>query len=94
MKSLVGIVKSSEQQELKICTVIFRYNKHQRRRTKNHVISRAALKCPYNTTRKPTVTGGKVILFVSIFGSQFLSHRKISVTTKDIAELIIKSSLR
>ena len=26
------------------------------------------------------------ILFLSIFGSQFLSHQKISVTTKDTAE--------
>ena len=44
----------------------------------------------YNFTRKPVVTGKKVILFVSIFWSQFLSHQKISVTTEDTAELIIK----
>ena len=40
--------------------------------------------------RKPLVTGRKVILFVSIFGSQFLSHQKISVTTKDTAESNVK----
>ena len=44
-------------------------------------------------TRKPVVTGKKVILivFLSIFySSQFLSHQKISVTTKDTAELNVK----
>ena len=42
------------------------------------------------STRKPVVTGRKVILFVSIFGSQFLSHQQISVTTEDTAELNVK----
>ena len=36
------------------------------------------------------VTGRKVISFLSIFGSQFLSHQKISVSTKDTAELNVK----
>ena len=36
------------------------------------------------------VTGSKLILFVSIFGSPFLSHQKISVTNKDTAELNVK----
>ena len=36
------------------------------------------------------VTGKKVIVFLSIFSSQFLSHQKISVTTKDTAELNVK----
>ena len=36
------------------------------------------------------VTGRKVISFVSIFGSHFLSHQKISVTSKDTAELNVK----
>ena len=44
----------------------------------------------YIETRKPVVTGRKVILFLSIFGSQFLSHQKISVTTKDTAEFNVK----
>ena len=44
----------------------------------------------YNKTRKPVVTGRKFILFFSIFGSQVLSHQKISVTTKDTAELNVK----
>ena len=39
-------------------------------------------------TRKPVVTGRKLISYLSIFGSQFLSHQKIlSVTTEDTAEL-------
>ena len=45
-------------------------------------------------TRKPVVTGKKVILiiFLSIFySSQFLLHQKISVTTKDTAELNVKN---
>ena len=42
------------------------------------------------TTRKPLITGRKVILFVIIFGSQFLWHQKISVTTEDTAELNVK----
>ena len=42
-------------------------------------------------TRIPVVTGRKVISFLSIFGSRFLSHQKIlSVTTKDTAELNLK----
>ena len=42
-------------------------------------------------TRKPVVTGKKVIVFLSIFRRQFLSHQKIlSVTTKDTAELNVK----
>ena len=45
----------------------------------------------YINTRKPVVTGKKVILFLSIFySSQFLSHQKTSVTTKDTAELNLK----
>ena len=39
------------------------------------------------------VTGRKLISFLSIFGSQFLSHKKIlsaSVTTEDTAELNVK----
>ena len=43
-----------------------------------------------SSTRKPVVTGKKVIVFLSIFSSQFLSHQKISVTTKDTAELNVK----
>ena len=38
----------------------------------------------------PVVTGRKVILFLSIFVSQFLSHQKISVTTEDAAELNVR----
>ena len=41
-------------------------------------------------TRKPVVTGRNVVLFLSIFGSQFLSHHNISVTTKHTAELTVK----
>ena len=44
----------------------------------------------YYITRKHVVTGRKVILFSFIFGSQFLSHQKISVLTKDTAELNVK----
>ena len=36
------------------------------------------------------VTGRKVILFVYIFGSQFLWHQKKTVTTEDTAELDVK----
>ena len=40
--------------------------------------------------QNPPFTTTKVILFVYIFGSQFLWHQKISVTTEETAELNVK----
>ena len=39
---------------------------------------------------KPVVTGKKIVSFLSIFGSQFLSRQKVSVATEDTAELDVK----
>ena len=46
----------------------------------------------YDDTRKPVVTGRKLIVFyLSLVDSfEFLLHQKISVTTKDTAELNVK----
>ena len=46
----------------------------------------------YNDTRKPVVTGRKVIVFYLslVVSFEFLLHQKISVTTKDTAELNVK----
>ena len=46
----------------------------------------------YDDTRKPVVTGRKVIVFYLslVVSFEFLLHQKISVTTKDTAELNVK----
>ena len=54
-----------------------------------HPLNISSITLSYESTRKPVVTG-KIILFFSIFGSRFLWHQKISVTTKDTAEFNVK----